>query len=302
LLSVGLVVAHLVLFLGGAALLGPAVDASALTPDEQARSGAMALLVAALDCALVGAWIANSRYSGWSPWLLAALSMYGTKTFSSALEVMWFVTEAHVPQSLASSLFAMTLPLCVIWPGLAVWAFGPHHPTPTEPLGRPLAATSARLAFLAIVVYPALFFSFGYFVAWSDPVVRAWYDGPAQALPFFDHLAAQVRTDPWVMPFEALRGGLWLAIGWPLLRGTRGPWWFGALLYAGWMAILQNDVHLLPNPLMPAHVRAVHFVETASSNALFALAAGWMLRPRPFGARPDTATRQRHLFVPTGAL
>jgi hypothetical protein len=40
---------------------------------------------------------------------------------------------------------------------------------------------------------------------------------------------------------------------------------------------VENDVHLLPNPLMPAAVRQMHFIETASSNFLYGLLTAWLL-------------------------
>jgi hypothetical protein len=85
------------------------------------------------------------------------------------------------------------------------------------------------------------------------------------------------RADPLIYPFEVLRGAMWVAAAWLMLRTTRGPWWQGALLVGAWFALVQNDVHLLPNPLMAPQIRAYHFVETATSNFVNALCIGWAL-------------------------
>ena len=274
-------IAYLVLFLGGAAVLGPAVDPNALTPEEQASSGMFALIVGVLDLAIFGYWAARARVGGWRLWLTSALVLYGVKTFSSQLETWYFVTAAHVPPEMLPRLFAMTLPLCVIWPGLLVWALGPRGAQePPPPLGRSRGSLVFRVLIAGALLYPVLFFSFGYFVAWQNAAVRAYYEGPVVALPFLAHMAQMFHQDPRVLPFEMLRGLLWVALGWPVWRWTRGPWWKGALLYAFMMAVVQNDLHLLPNPLMPAEVRMWHFIETASSNFLFALGAAAILRPK----------------------
>lgn len=277
---IALLIAYIVLFLGGVAMLGPTIDPSALTPAEQALSGQMTLLVAALDLALLGFWVARARYSGLRLWVTVALVLYGVKTFSSQLETWYFVKQSHVPAEMLPRLFVMTLPLCVIWPALLVWALGPQNADPPPAMGRSAADLALRVIVAGAVLYPLFFFVFGYAVAWQNAAVRAYYEGPAQALPWVEHFAALIRQDPLVIPFEMLRGLLWVAMGWAVMRSTRGPWWVGALLFALVMSLVQNDLHLLPNPLMPGEVRLWHFYETASSNFLFALSAGALLRAR----------------------
>ncbi|MDP2314036.1 MAG: hypothetical protein Q8P41_14130 [Pseudomonadota bacterium] len=82
------------------------------------------------------------------------------------------------------------------------------------------------------------------------------------------------------------------------MRGTRGPWWIGALLFATMMALVQNDVHLLPNPLMPAEVRWWHFIETASSNFLFAGCAATLVERVYRGVRPPATLADGHAGTP----
>ena len=276
LVAAGLLFAYLVLFLGGTAALGPG-GRDALAPAEQSTALAMTLVVALLDMALFHTWLVRASDRGWRLWFEAFVVFYGIKTFSSQLEVWYFVQTSVVPVSMLPRLFAMTLPVAVGWTGLAVWAWGPQHasaesaPSPVGPL---------RVFAAGALLYPLLFFSAGYFIAWQNPTLRAYYGGPEQALPFFVHYGQMFRADPWVLPFEMARGLLWLAIGWPLLRRTRGPWWVGGLLFAGMLAVVQNDLHLLPNPLMPREVRVWHLVETASSNFLFGLGAAALVAPR----------------------
>lgn len=266
------------LFLGGAAALGPDTAAPP-SPAGQANALPLIAIVAALDTALLAAWLARARDRGWRLWLQAFVVLYGVKAFSSQLETWWFVKATHVPPEMLPSLFLMTLPLAIGWSGLAAWAVPPRDAAPAEAPARSGADLAARVAVAGAVVYPALFFLAGYFVAWQSPAVRAYYEGPATPAPFFAHLAAMFAADPLVLGFEMARGVLWVAIGWPVLRRTRGPWWVGGLLFAAILAVVQNDLHLLANPLMPREVRLWHLAETAPSNFLFAVVTAALIAP-----------------------
>lgn len=275
----GLLIAYLVLFLGGVGALGPPVDRSAMSAADQASSGQMALAVALIDLGILGAWVARARFGGWRLWATAVAVFYGVKTFSSQLETAWFVKSAHIPPEMLPNLFAMTLPLCVIWPALLVLALGPRAQVEATAPARVGADLWLRVFAAGALLYPFLFFLFGYEVAWQNAAVRAYYEGPAVPLPLVEHFARTFSADPLVVPFEMARGLLWVGLGWLTWRATRAPWWSGVLLYALMMVLVQNDLHLLPNPLMPDEVRHWHFIETSTSNFLFALGAGLLLRP-----------------------
>lgn len=288
-----LVFAYLALFLGGVSLLGPTVDASAMTPDEQQLSLPMIAVVAMFDLAVIGAWVERARFGGWRLWVAAAVVMYGVKTFSSTLEAWYFVPFTQLPTSMLPGMFMMTIPVCLVWTGLVVWALGPRDSM--TPALRLLETSWWRVVAAGTLLYPALFFGFGYYVAWQNPGVRAYYGGPDVPLPILTHFARMFAADPLVLPFEMLRGMLWVALGWPVIRGTRGPWWMGGLLYAAIMALVQNDVHLIPNPVMPAEVRFWHFIETASSNFVFAFGTAALFAPRALASARPAVQHPTHL-------
>lgn len=127
-----------------------------------------------------------------------------------------------------------------------------------------------------MVVYPALFFAAGWFIAFQSSEVRAFYGG-AHGGDVFSHYAWVFRYNPFVYPLEIIRSVLWIAAALPLLRTTRRPWWVGTLHVALWFSLVQNDVHLLPNPLMAPTIQLYHFVETSSSNFIWAWCIGWVL-------------------------
>jgi hypothetical protein len=53
--------------------------------------------------------------------------------------------------------------------------------------------------------------------------------------------------------------------------------WVGALITAVFLAFPMNIQHIIPNPFMPADVRLVHFIETASANFILGVFLFWLL-------------------------
>jgi len=128
------------------------------------------------------------------------------------------------------------------------------------------------------VAYLILYYAFGYFVAWKNPAVRAYYGGTDPG-NFLAQLAWIWETTPWMFPLQALRAMLWAAFTLPVIRMHRGqPWEVSlavALLFAVWSVQL-----LLPNPYMPEAVARTHLVETLLSNFIFGCVVGWLLGRR----------------------
>jgi hypothetical protein len=274
-----LVLLYVVLFLAGTALF-PVSAGQAPSPEEAAWSMEGILACAVIDTALLAAWVSRTRLRGWRRWLATAAAFYGVKTFTSQLEALWFMP--NVTAGMAPSLLAMTLPLCLLFPLAVIAAFGIRGPV-EGPAWRAPAVSRARAvldwAVLSVLVYPALFWAAGYFVAHRNPAVREFYGG-LQGDGFLSHLTGVFAADPTVVPFEAFRGFLWILMILPFLRTSAGRWWVDALLTGLFLALVQNDVHLIPNPLMSAEVRMVHLVETATSNFVWGLAIVWVLRGR----------------------
>lgn len=125
------------------------------------------------------------------------------------------------------------------------------------------------------ISYVVLYFVFGYFIAWKNPAVQAYYGG-IDPDSFFAQLARIWAKTPWIFPFQTLRALLWMGFALPVIRMLRAqPWETGlaiALLFTVWSSQL-----LIPNPYMPWEVARVHLVETAISNFMFGWLVGWIL-------------------------
>jgi hypothetical protein len=278
-----LIVLMVVLLSVGATYLGPQM-ASSLSPEEASFAGLAMLIVCAVDSLLLGAFILNSRIYGWRLMVITALIYYGVKTFEANIEAVYFML--NITPDLASRLFMMTLPVALLWPPVAVWLLGKARKpadAPDEPSPLPAMSTGTwlwKLALLGIVVYPLLFFGFGYYVAWQNPELRAFYQGTDPG-SFLQHMRNTLSGDPFLLFFEFFRGLLWAGMAALFLWTMKDRPWSATLLLALVFALIENDSHLFPNPLMPAVVRQVHFIETASSNFIFGLIAGLVLLWQP---------------------
>lgn len=268
-----------VLFSVGATYLGPQM-AGNLSPAEANFAGLALLIVCGIDTLLLSLFIVYARVYGWRLMVITALIYYGVKTFQANIEAVYFML--NITPDLAPKLFAMTLPVTLLWPPVAVWLLGKlRQPanSPAEQSPLPPMSTGTwlwKLALLGIVVYPLLFFAFGYYVAWQSPDVRAFYNGTDPG-SFLLQMRSLIGGDPFVLPFEFFRGLLWAGIGALFLWTLKDRPWLAAVLLALVFALLENDFHLFPNPLMPAMVRQMHFIETAASNFIFGLIAAGLL-------------------------
>lgn len=283
LVFLGLILWMAVLFSLGSTYLGPQM-ANSLSPAEASFAGLALLIVCTVDTLLLGVFILSARLSGWRLMLVTALLYYGVKTFQANIEAAYFMV--NITPELVPRLFMMTLPITLLWPPLAVWLLGKaRQPAVLQGEASPLPRVSRgtwlwKLALLGVVVYPLLFFTFGYYVAWQNPEVRAFYQGTDPG-SFLAQMRNLLGSDPFVLPFEFLRGLLWVGLALLFLWSMKNRPWLATLLLALVFALIENDSHLFPNPLMPAVVRQTHFVETASSNFIFGVIAAVLLLWRP---------------------
>jgi hypothetical protein len=133
---------------------------------------------------------------------------------------------------------------------------------------------------VAAGVYLVLYFGFGYYVAWRNPAVLAYYGGIDEG-SFFARMRVVLSETPWLVGFQVVRAFFWVAIALPVVRMMKGVWTETALALGLLFAVVMNAQLLLPNPYMPEAVRMAHLVETASSNFLFGWLLGWLFARLP---------------------
>ena len=257
------------LTIGNVLFVAPALPATTATPERASAQLLGMVFLSFVDTLVVTLIVLRSRWSGWRLALATAFSLYGVMTFMAQIETAWFapaITTLRITPELLRGLFLQTLPVVLIWVPLAValltWGRQPPAPeAPPFPLPGSWWGWTWRLAVIA-AAYLALYFSFGYVVAWQNPEVRALYDGGANP---------QVFAFERLIPFQVLRALLWVLFALPVIRMTRGTRWQIAVVVGLLLALPMNMFHVMPNDLMTPSVRLSHFVETATSNFIFGL-------------------------------
>lgn len=259
---------------GAAAPSGQAQPSSA-----QAGATALTLLLACFLQALVlGYIILRSRWNGWKLVGAIFLAFFGIGTVLAQIESIVYLPR-HLPPGMIPKLFIMGAITAGLFSPLAVLILGKmkRETTPQIPnlrLIMPWREWIWKLATIA-VAYLILYFTFGYFVAWKNPAVQAYYGGTDPG-NFFAQMAAIWSTVPWMFALQIFRAMLWTLFTLPIIRMFKGGGWeLGlavALLFAVWSSML-----LLPNPFMPEEVARTHLIETVASNFIFGLVMAWLL-------------------------
>lgn len=253
--------------------------AQQMSPEDAAASGLMLIVVSFIDTPILTYFILRSRLRGLRLMVTVSLVFYGVKTFLSVIEAWWFMTDVTADE--IPGLLLMTVPMAVLFPMVAVWILGKAKKgedvdeAPNTRLVMPIRQLVWKVAFLSVIVYPLLFWTFGYYVAFSNPELVAYY-GASNPGSFLAQMSNVWADDPFVFLFEVFRGLLWVALAAPVIRTTKGRVWEAGLIVVLLFTLVQNDVQLIPG-VMPPSVRLSHFIETASSNLIFAVITTWLM-------------------------
>jgi hypothetical protein len=250
------------------ALLAPASEQSA--PAEAGATLLALFLVSLINAAFWSYLILRSRWTSWKLIVTVFLVFYGVSTVMPQIESAYFITR--LPPGFLPRLFLAGLILAAVFAPLAVLILGKAKSSSNESsqLTMSTGAWIAKLS-LIVVAYVFLYFTFGYFIAWKNPAVRAYYGG-GELSGFITHITTLLLSEPMLFLLQGARALLWTAIALPVIKMMKGEWWERGLAVGLLFAVMTSQL-LLPNPLMPTEVRMVHLVETASSNFLF----GWVV-------------------------
>lgn len=261
-----------ILYFGSFVVVSGALLSTAPQEGAPADTGTtlIALLVVSLINAAVWAYvILRSSWTGWKLIVTVSLVFYGANTLMPQIETAYFVTR--LPPGMLPRLFLAGLIIAAVFAPLAVLILGKAKREADVTRVKILAGGWAGKLALIVVAYVVLYFTFGYFVAWRSPAVRAYYGG-SDPENFVAHIASLLRTEPMLFLLQAVRALLWTAIAVPVIKMMKGAWWESGLAVALLFAVVNSQL-LIPNPMMPAEVRMAHLVETTTSNFIF----GWLI-------------------------
>jgi hypothetical protein len=271
-------IVHFVIFVFvSGALLASAAEQSA--PSEAGATLLMLFIVSLITAAVWTYIILRSRWSGWKLVVSVFFVFFGVSTVMSQIETAYFVTR--LPAGMLPRLFLAGIIIAAIFAPLAVLILGKGKAHGSEIANRrvemPVSSWILKLS-LIVIAYLFLYFTFGYFIAWRNPVVRAYYGG-SDPSSFMSHIASLLRNEPALFLLQAVRAVMWTALAVPVIKMMKGEWWESGLAVALLFGVFMTAPLLLPNTLMPHEVRMAHLMETSTSNFLFGWLVVWLLRP-----------------------
>lgn len=241
------------------------------------------VILGIINTILIVGLILTSRWNGWRLASFLALAYYGAFTFITQVETWYFLAEITVSPKLLPRLFIMGLSIPIIYIPLAIlicrkWKkrdVATENPNMIMPFKQFLL----KLGVIAII-YLVIYWLAGYYIAWQNPELRAFYGSPGEIEPFFTHTFATFSKTPSLILLQLVRGMLFAIIVMPIILGSNVKPWLSGLL-VGFLFATPHLVHILPNPLMPiASVRLSHMIETATSTFVFGLIIVWLLHRR----------------------
>jgi len=245
---------------------------------DQARGAALPLLaVCFLQAAVMSYLILRSHWTGWPLAAAVFVVFYGVMTLMPQSDSVVFLTR--LPTGTLPKLFVMGAVIAAPFSVLAVLILGKRkgesatvRQDPQQ--RRPTSEWIWKVALITLA-YVCLYFTFGYYVAWRNPAIRAYYGGVDEGT-FWAHMGTVMRTTLWLIPFQVLRALCWATLALLVIRMLKRDRLETALVIGLLFAVMTAPL-LLPNPYMPEAVRMAHLVETAPSNFIFGTFIGWLL-------------------------
>ena len=242
--------------------------------------------VCLINTAVIMYVIFRSRWQGIKLVVFVALVHYIVQFFMGGVEAIFFQSNLKIPLKLVYAQLASGAVFAFFFSLIAVFILGrmklakDASEEPNQRLIMPKGEFILKFLILSVIVYPLLYFLFGYFVAWQFPAVREFYSGSTVLIPFFPFIKTQFGTNTTLVFWQMARGAVWVLVALPVIRMMKGKAREAAVTLGLIFALVMNSQHIPPNPYLPGIVRLAHFIETSSSNFLWGMLIVWLLHRR----------------------
>ncbi len=251
--------------------------------ETSAPAGAVSALMvySFLNALLLSVWIKNSTLHGIRLAAVCFAVFWGVQYFMTQIETLFFNSSVKMPLSQLYRVVLSGAVYAAVFSLLAVWILGRFRKKNLSEVKPHCAAAKIpellpNLAVLALL-YVAVYFLFGYFVAWQFPAIRQFYSGSTQMIGFFQDMAQQ---SPSLVLFQVFRGFLWALIA-LMIRNSLKPNSRLSVIMPGLLfSVLITTPLLFPNAYMPDPVRFGHSFELFSSMLVFGLLSVPILKKR----------------------
>jgi len=223
-------------------------------------------------------FIYNSRIRGLRLVIVLFLIIFGIQFFMSQIETVWFNNSLKMPVNTILMIVTGGAIMSALFSFLATWIAGRFGKGEEVAHAIPKINFSTMLkpiALLSIVIWPAVYFLAGYFIAWQFPEIREYYSGSTTMDPLLVMMKENVISGLYF--FQIFRGILWVLIAILVFNSTVGSWLRKGIILGLLLSCLGCSQLLLPNPIMPEMVRMGHLLETSTSNFLWGIILAWFL-------------------------
>ena len=241
--------------------------------EDPASAGLSVLLVCSINSLLWSILFWSSRaFIGLGKSVALLLYLFGTQFFLTQMETFFFSANLGISPGQVTSILLAGLVMVTATGGLGLGLTRKLAPTQIrivfKPEVRGWRGMITPMLLMGALVYPLLYETFGYYIAWQNEHLRLFYSHSTELKSFLMQLRGFFFEGIYF--FQVLRGIIWVVISIPMVLLLRQNKFFEYVL-VGLMSALPAIQLFVPNPYMPADIAMTHFVETSSSNFLWGL-------------------------------
>ena len=241
--------------------------------EDPASVGLSVLLVCLLNSLLWSIFFWSTRaFVGLHKSIAILLYLFGTQFFLMQMETFFFSASLAISPGQVISILLAGFVMVTATGALGLGLTRKLAPMQTKisfkPEIRGWRGMIAPMLLMSALVYPLLYETFGYYIAWQNEHLRFFYSHSTELTSYLSQWPGFFSEGIYF--FQVLRGFIWVAISIPvvLLLGQNK---FFSYILVGLLSALPAIQLFIPNPYMPADIAMTHFVETFSSNFLWGL-------------------------------
>lgn len=237
-------------------------------------------LVSLLGAIVLSVIVKFSDWGGIRLFLSLCLSFWGIEYFQAQIESFFFrdaFTFMSTMEMVNVALRGALTTLIAVAVSVLVW--GKARTVNDIDIGATVRCIDRKLwakkAFLFSGIYIAIYLFFGYFVAWQFEAVRIFYSGSAEQLSWIDQIAKTITERPYFIPYNIMRGVLWVVFSMPvvfMMRGNR----FRTVLSLMLLFSFHGFQIVMARGFFPPDVLVGHAIETTISATLYGGIIGFM--------------------------
>lgn len=271
-----IVIAYSMLFMVANAFMPFSLSFKEASTNTDPLSAIFLLISSIFNCFTICFITANSSWRGAKRAIGIIFVVFMIASFMTQIETLFF-GQAFTILTKADIIFIMLamLPSIVAATLLGAKFFGNNEPVEKgEPV--PVLSLIRRIAVLGLI-YTAVYFLFGYFVAWQFEKVRVFYSGTAENAGFIGQLMNNANDNPIIYPFQFIRGVMFALFLLPLLYMLRAKGRKKFIISVCLTYLTTAVLLIIPNVLFPDAVRWAHFIEMFSSMLVFGVITGIIL-------------------------